>query len=93
MCRRGVNGNVCSPGVLSMSEPRKLSLEQHQNLLSRLRCADELVRVQAAMRLSGSGVDGSVVRPELEVALTDADAHVRKLAAWVLARLAQGAAA
>ena len=76
-----------------MSEPRNLSLEQHQSLLFRLRCADELVRVQAAMRLSGSGVDPAVVRPELEAALADADAHVRRLAAWVLARLPVRAAA
>jgi HEAT repeat protein len=76
-----------------MSEPRYLSLEQHRNLLSRLRHADELVRVQAAMRLSGLGVDQAVVRPELEAALSNADPHIRKLAAWVLARLSQRAAA
>jgi hypothetical protein len=32
-------------------------------------------------------VDAERVRPTLEAALGDHDAHVRRLAAWVLARL------
>jgi HEAT repeat protein len=76
-----------------MSEPKHLSQEQQHCLLERLHSTDELVRVQAAMRLSGAGVDPAVVRPALEAALADPDAHVRRLAAWVLARLPQRAAA
>jgi HEAT repeat protein len=76
-----------------MHEPKKLSEEKHQELLARLRSTDELVRVQAAVRLTGSGVDPAVVRPGLEAALADSDAHVRRAAAWVLARLPKRAAA
>jgi hypothetical protein len=76
-----------------MHEPRKLSEEKHHDLLSRLHSANELVRVQAAMRLTGSGVDPAMVRPHLEAVLAGPDAHVRRLAAWVLARLPQRAAA
>ena len=76
-----------------MSAPKKLSPEQHDSLLQRLHSTDELVRIQAAVRLTGSGVDPAVVRPGLEAALADSDAHVRRAAAWVLARLPKRAAA
>jgi hypothetical protein len=76
-----------------MSEPKKLSEEQHHDLLGRLHSSDELVRVQAAVRLTGSGVEPALVRSGLEAALADPHAHVRRLAAWVLARLPRRAAA
>jgi HEAT repeat protein len=76
-----------------MSESKKLSQQQHDSLLQRLRSTDELVRIQAALRLTGSGVDAAVIRPQLEAALADADGHVRRLADWVLARLPERAAA
>jgi HEAT repeat protein len=76
-----------------MSEPKKLSAEQHNTLLQRLHSTDELVRIQAAVRLTGSGVDAVAIRPQLEAALTDNAAHVRRLAAWVLTRLPRQAAA
>jgi len=66
-----------------------LSAEKLDRLLRRLYCPDEAVRVHAAFRLTGSGVDAEAVRPALEAALRDSDAHVRRLAAWVLARLGQ----
>ena len=52
-----------------MHEPKKLSEEKHQELLARLRSTDELVRVQAAVRLTGSGVDPAV-RPTLAAAMS-----------------------
>jgi HEAT repeat protein len=76
-----------------MCEPRKLTQEQQHSLLRLLHSSDELVRAQAAMRLTGSDVDGSAVRPEVAAALADANADVRRAAAWVLARLPRRAAA
>jgi HEAT repeat protein len=76
-----------------MSAPKKLSPEQHDSLLQRLHSTDELVRIQAAVRLTGSGVDAAVIRPRLEASLADPDARVRRVAAWVLARLPRQAAA
>ena len=76
-----------------MHESKKLSEQKHHELLARLHSTDELVRVQAAVRLTGSGVDPALVRPGLEAALTDSDADVRRAAAWVLARLPRRAAA
>ncbi len=75
-----------------MSE-KKLSVEKHERLLSRLRSPDEAVRVHAALRLTGPGVDAGLVRPALEQALADPDAHVRRLAGWVLGRLTPPASA
>jgi hypothetical protein len=71
-------------------DEKKLSPGKHEILLSRLRAPDEVVRVHAALRLSGSRIDADLVRPALEQALTDADSHVRRLAGWVLARLGRG---
>jgi hypothetical protein len=72
-----------------MSE-KKLSPRKHRRLLRRLHAPDEAVRVHAALRLAGPGVDPELVRPSLELALTDADPHVRRLAGYVLARLTPG---
>jgi HEAT repeat protein len=66
---------------------KALSAEKHDRLLAQLHAPDEAVRVCAALRLTGAGVDAERVRPTLETALCDPDAHVRRLAAWVLARL------
>ena len=75
-----------------MSE-RKLTPEEHRSLIFCLRCGNELVRAQAAMRLTGAGVDEPAVRADLEGALADANPHVRRVAAWVLARLSRRKAA
>lgn len=69
-----------------MSEKR-LSEEKLQRLLRRLHSPDEAVRVHAALRLTGAGVDAEAIRPTLEDALSDPEAHVRHLAGWVLERL------
>lgn len=66
---------------------KTLSAEKLDRLLSRLHAPDEAVRVHAALRLTGTGVEAERVRPTLEAALGDADPHVRRLAAWVLSRL------
>ena len=66
-----------------------LSAERLDRLLRRLHSPDEAVRVYAALRLTGAGVDAEAVRPALEAALGDVDPHVRRLAAWVLSRLGQ----
>ncbi len=76
-----------------MRESRNLSAEQHRHLLCRLHSPDELVRVQAALRLSGSGVDALAIRPALDAALADPEPHVRRMAAWVIAQLPRQAAA
>ena len=62
-------------------------------LMERLRSHDEAVRIHAALRLAGPGIDPVLARPELSAALRDPDEAVRKLAAWLLARLAAPAAA
>jgi hypothetical protein len=67
----------------------ELSANKHERLLRRLRAPDEAVRVHAALRLTGPGVNAGLVRPGLEQALADPDPHVRRLAGWVLARLAR----
>jgi hypothetical protein len=54
--------------------------------LRQLRGADEVVRAHAAMRLTTPGLDAEAARAGLREALQDADAEVRRLAAWVLAR-------
>jgi hypothetical protein len=76
-----------------MNEPKRLSEQKHRELLARLCSLDELVRIQAAVRLTGSGVETALVRPGLEAALASSDADERRLAAWVLARLPGRAAA
>ena len=68
---------------------KTLSAEKVDRLLRRLHAPDKVVRVHAALRLTGPGVDVGAVRPVLEAALADADPHVRRLAAWVLSRLGQ----
>ncbi len=65
-----------------------LPVEKLEKLLVRLRAPDQAVRVHAAVRLTAADVDAGAVRPGLEQALDDPDAHVRRLAGWVLARLA-----
>jgi HEAT repeat protein len=67
---------------------RKLSSRKHEKLLRRLRAPDEALRVHAALRLVGPDVDADRVRAALEQALADPDPHVRRLAGWVLGRLA-----
>jgi HEAT repeat protein len=71
-----------------MSQKNLLPAEKVERLLSRLHAPDESVRIHAALRLTGTGIDVERVRPTLEMALGDPDSHVRRLAAWVLARLA-----
>jgi hypothetical protein len=73
-----------------MMSEKTLSAEKHEALLRRLRHADEAVRVHAALRLTGPGIQVELIRAALEQALTDPDDHVRRLAGWVLARLAPG---
>ena len=68
---------------------KALTAEKLDRLLRRLHAPDEAVRVHAALRLTGVGVDVEAVRPALEEALGDVDSHVRRLAAWVLSRLDQ----
>lgn len=58
--------------------------------LRRLRSDDEAVRIHAAMRLAGPGLEVARVRAGLTEALNDPQEPVRKLAAWVLARLGSG---
>jgi hypothetical protein len=72
---------------MAMSE-KTLSQDKHEALLGRLRHPEDAIRVHAALRLAGPGIQPELVRAALEQALTDPDAHVRRLAAWVLARLA-----
>ena len=43
--------------------------------------------------LTGPGLDVSDALPSLQEALNDPEPHVRKVAAWVLARLSSGRAA
>ena len=70
-----------------MSE-KLLSPRKHEKLLRRLHSPDEAIRVHAALQMIGPGVDAGLVRAGLAQALSDSDPHVRRLAAWVLARLA-----
>src|SRR5262245_41001620 len=58
----------------SMSE-KTLSAQKVGKLLNRLHAPDEAIRVHAALRLTGAGVDESQVRPILEAALGDPDPH------------------
>ncbi len=62
--------------------------ERLARLLARLRSDDESIRIHAALRLTGPGIDAAQARRALSEALHDADEPVRKLAAWALARLA-----
>ena len=66
---------------------KRLPAEKIERLLSRLHSPDEAVRVHAALRLTGRGIDAEQVRPTLETALADPDPHVRRLAAWVLTQI------
>jgi hypothetical protein len=61
--------------------------------LDRLRSPDEARRIHAAIRLTTPGLDVRDAVPVLEAALSDPDAEVGKLAAWVLARIKPAAAA
>ena len=62
--------------------------ERLTRLLARLRSSDETIRIHAALRLTGPGIDAAQARLALSEALHDADEPVRKLAAWAMARLA-----
>jgi len=62
--------------------------ERLDRLMGRLRSHDDAIRIHAALRLTGPGIDPTRARPALTDALNDADAEVRRLAAWALARLA-----
>ncbi len=61
--------------------------ERLERLMRRLRSADDAVRIHAALRLTGEGIDAARARPALTEALNDGDPEVRRLAAWTLARL------
>jgi hypothetical protein len=79
------------PEADAMSEQERLPDEKWERLVGRLRSEDEAKRVHAALRLSGSRVDADRTRPAMQEALADENAHVRKLASWVLAQLDRAA--
>jgi HEAT repeat protein len=53
-------------------------------LARRLRSADVVVRLHAAVALTERGAEAAEAVPALRAALRDEDAQVRRLAAWVL---------
>jgi hypothetical protein len=70
-----------------MSDEIGPDAEQLARWVRRLRHPDATRRVYAAMRLTAPGLDLACVMPALREALLDADAEVRKLAAFVLGRV------
>lgn len=74
-----------------MSEQERLPDERWERLVARLRSADDAKRAHAAYRLGSSLPDAGRTREAMRVALTDAEPHVRKLAAWVLTQLDRAA--
>jgi HEAT repeat protein len=72
-----------------MSEMIRPTDERLSKWLRQLHAPDEAIRVHAAMRLTTPGLDVQAALPALQEALLDPDQHVRRLAAWVLARLNQ----
>ncbi len=70
-----------------MSNEFEAELDQLPIWVRRLYSDDEAQRVYAAMRLTSLGVDLTPVVPQLQEALQDSDAQIRKLAAYVLAHV------